>query len=232
MTEDERLRAILARYMELRRRGERAALEELCRDCPELVKMLRNLGEETACAGPASRGPEDAGRTVVTGADSPPGGKDMPGQDLPSVPGYELLEELGRGGMGVVYKARHVRLNRLVALKMVLAGAHAGPALRARFQIEAEAVASLRHPHIVQVYEVGEHERCPYLALEFVEGGGLDCWLDGRPVPPRDAAVLVEKLARAMHVAHLRGIIHRDLKPGNVLLASGGREPPDSGSGG
>ncbi len=135
------------------------------------------------------------------------------------VPGYEILEELGRGGMGVVYKARHRRLQRLVALKMVLAGAHTGAAGLARFRAEAEAVARLQHSNIVQIYETGEHEGRPYFSLEFVEGGSLDRRMRDSPTTPRAAAHFVETLARTMEVAHQRGIVHRDLKPANVLLA-------------
>jgi WD40 repeat protein len=143
--------------------------------------------------------------------------------NVPKVPGYELLEELGRGGMGVVYKARHVRLKRLVALKMILSGAHAGPNELARFRIESEAVARLQHPNIVQIHEVGEHDGRPYFSLEYVDGGSLAQKLDGTPLPPRAAAQMVEKLARAIHAAHQRGIVHRDLKPANVLLTSDGQ---------
>jgi serine/threonine-protein kinase len=136
----------------------------------------------------------------------------------PSVPGYEILDELGRGGMGVVYKARHVKLNRLVALKMILAGAHAGSDDLARFRVEAEAVARLQHPNIVQIYEVNDHDGNPYLALEFCEAGSLAQQLDGTPLLPRQAVELVETLARATQAAHQAGIVHRDLKPANVLL--------------
>jgi serine/threonine-protein kinase len=138
------------------------------------------------------------------------------------VPGYEVLRELGRGGMGVVYLARQVGLRRLVALKMILAGGHAGEAARARFRTEAEAVARLQDPHIVTVHEVGEHQGLPYLCLEYVEGGSLARRLDGTPLPARPAAQLVEALARAADYAHRRGVVHRDLKPANVLLAADG----------
>jgi tetratricopeptide (TPR) repeat protein/tRNA A-37 threonylcarbamoyl transferase component Bud32 len=137
---------------------------------------------------------------------------------LPRVPGYVILEELGRGGMGVVYKARQARLNRVVALKMVLAGAHASSHQLARFHAEAEAVAQLQHPNIVQIFEVGDRNGLPFFSLEFVEGGSLADKIDGKPRPPREAAETVEVLAQAMAVAHQHGIIHRDLKPANVLL--------------
>ena len=129
---------------------------------------------------------------------------------------------LGRGGMGVVYKARHLALKRTVALKMVLAGGHAGPRELARFRREAEAVARLQHPNIVQIHEVGEAGGHPYCALEFVEGGSLAGQLQGKPLPAREAARLVETLARAVHLAHSRNVVHRDLKPANVLLAADG----------
>jgi serine/threonine protein kinase/tetratricopeptide (TPR) repeat protein len=142
-------------------------------------------------------------------------------EGLPQVPGYEILTELGRGGMGVVYKARQGSLKRLVALKMIRAGAGAGPEELGRFQREAEAVARLQHPNIVQIYEVGEAQGQPFFSLELIEGGSLAERLDGTPWLPPQAAQLVETLARAMHSAHQRGIIHRDLKPANVLLQKG-----------
>jgi eukaryotic-like serine/threonine-protein kinase len=139
-----------------------------------------------------------------------------------AVPGYEILRELGRGGMGVVYQARHTKLDRVVALKMILAGGHAGEADLARFKTEAESVARLQHPHIVQIFEVGEHGGLPFFSLEYCPGGSLDKKLNGTPLPPKEAAALVEKLARAMQAAHDKGVVHRDLKPANVLLAGDG----------
>jgi serine/threonine-protein kinase len=139
-----------------------------------------------------------------------------------SIPGYEILGELGRGGMGVVYQARQTRLNRLVALKMILAGGHAGEQDLARFKIEADAIARLQHPHIVQIYDIGEQGGLPYFSLEYCPGGSLASKLDGTPWPARQAARLVETLARATHAAHQAGIIHRDLKPANVLLTADG----------
>ncbi|MGA7498079.1 MAG: protein kinase [Isosphaeraceae bacterium] len=137
---------------------------------------------------------------------------------LPIVSGYVLLSELGRGGMGVVYKAKHEKLKRIVALKMVSIHPQDGSQGFVRFQAEAEAVARLHHPNIVQIFEVGEQDGSPYLALEFVTGGTLKNRLDGRPQPIRAAVQLVQQLARAVHAAHQRGIVHRDLKPANILL--------------
>jgi serine/threonine-protein kinase len=139
-----------------------------------------------------------------------------------AVPGYEIESVLGRGGMGVVYKARHLALKRTVALKMVLAGGHADPQELARFRLEAEAVARLQHPNIVQIHEVGEAGGLPYFALEFVEGCNLAGKLKGKPLPAREAARLVEALARAVQLAHSRNVVHRDLKPANVLLTADG----------
>ncbi len=125
--------------------------------------------------------------------------------------------------MGVsVYKGRQVGINRLVAVKMILSGAYAGPEEMARFQAEAQAVGRLQHPNIVQIYEVGEHDGRPFFSLEFCPGGGLDRKLNGTPLPPKEAARLVETLARAVHAAHQQNVIHRDLKPANVLLTEDG----------
>jgi WD40 repeat protein len=137
---------------------------------------------------------------------------------LPAIPGYTIETELGRGGMGVVYKARHLALKRTVALKMVLAGGHAGAAELARFRAEAEAVARLQHPNIVQIHEIGEHNGLPFFSLEFCAGGTLAKKIDGTPCPAKEAAGIVQTLAGAIHAAHCQNIIHRDLKPANVLL--------------
>src|SRR5207302_4026425 len=136
--------------------------------------------------------------------------------DLPIVPGYKILHELGRGGMGVVYKARVVGSGRLVAVKLIRDNALAGPQERARFRIEAEAAARMRHPNIVQVYEVGEHHGRPYFAMEFIEGGSLDRHLAGRSLSAPEAAQLVRALALAVEHAHAQKVVHRDLKPANV----------------
>jgi WD40 repeat protein len=142
----------------------------------------------------------------------------LPEGSRPTVPGYEILRELGRGGMGVVYQARQLGLNRMVALKMILAGAHAGAKHLARFRHEAEAIASLHHPHIVQIYEIGEADGVPYCALEYVADGNLGQRIHGDPQPIEPTVLLLETLARTIHFAHQHGIIHRDLKPANILL--------------
>ena len=138
------------------------------------------------------------------------------------VPGYEVLGELGRGGMGVVYKARQIGLNRLVALKMILSGDYVAAGELARFRLEAEAVAKFQHPNIVQIYEIDEVKGKPYFCLEFVDGAPLNKKLAGDPQPPRQAAELLRQLAAAMEYAHQRKIIHRDLKPANVLMTADG----------
>lgn len=132
---------------------------------------------------------------------------------------YEILAEVGRGGMGVVYKAWHRGLRRPAALKMVLAGEFASHTQGLRFRLEAELAARVRHPNIVQVYEISSYEGRPFLALEWVDGGSLANRLNGKPWSPAEAAALIETLARAIDVAHGEGVVHRDLKPANILLA-------------
>jgi serine/threonine-protein kinase len=198
--------------------------EDVCRSCPELLpqvraglRRLRLLEQEVDAWFPPAT-PSDGGTLV------PPGGTSVPlsGAGLPRLPGYEMQGELGRGGMGVVYKAWHLRLGRPVALKMLLAGPYARPDERARFLREAEAVAGLRHPHVVQVYDAGELDGHPYFTMELVEGGSLAQKIAGVPQPARAAAALVAAVAGAVHAAHQSGIVHRDLKPANVLLAADG----------
>jgi serine/threonine-protein kinase len=207
--------------------GEAPALEEYLQRFPQHGARLREQVElHQALAAGSSLGPDATAPALAepsgpAPADTPP----APGVAAwPVVPGYEVLGELGRGGMGVVYKARQAGVNRVVALKMVLAGEHAGPEQRARFRAEAEAVGRMQHPHIVQIFQVGEHEGRPFFSMEYIDGGNLDQRLRGTPLPAPQAAKLVEALARAMDYAHGRGIVHRDLKPANVLLQTGNGE--------
>jgi len=162
-------------------------------------------------------------------------GEHVPARPVGTVPvefpGFEILSELGRGGMGVVYKARQRNLNRLVALKVILGGPLASLEDKARFRIEAEAAARLHHPNIVQVYDVGECAGFSYIALELVEGDTLRKWQDGRPIDPRLAARLVSAVARGVQHAHEQGIVHRDLKPANILLAPAPAANADTGAG-
>ena len=190
--------------------------EEVCRSCPELLPEVRE-GWRRFRAIEAQVGAlfPEPGSTVDHEAMVPEIGP-------PRIPGYEILEVLGRGGMGVVYKAVHLRLNRAVALKMLLAGAFATRAERQRFSREAEVVAKLRHPNIVQVHDVGDLDGRPYFTMEFVEGGSLAELIAGTPRPARQAAELMATLADAMEAAHRGGIVHRDLKPSNVLLTADG----------
>ncbi len=180
---------------------------------PEAVRS--SAGPVAGACAPATAA-EIVGVTRVEGGAVPAGRPAAAG--WPSVDGYEVLGELGRGATGVVYKARHLRLDRVVALKMILTGAHASVLDLERFRLEAVAAAQLQHPNIVPVYEVGEHEGLPFFAREWVDGGTLSARSGGTPQPPRQAAQLVQTLAGAMECAHRQGIIHRDLKPGNVLL--------------
>lgn len=141
----------------------------------------------------------------------------------PQLAEYEIVEELGRGGMGVVYKARHRALKRFVALKMILPGRVPSPRESVRFRSEADNIARLHHPNIIQIFDVGEDNGQTYFSLEFAEGGTLEQRLLEQPLPPREAAALVESLAQAVQHAHEHHIVHRDLKPANVLFHADGR---------
>ena len=192
--------------------------EEVCRDCPELLPEVRKRWQrKLACDVQLDQ------LFPATESKSPFGNpSSMQLGDLPQLPGYDVQEVLGHGGMGVVYRARHLRLNRTVALKMLLTGPHASPESRKRFLREAEAVAGLRHPNIVQVHDMGDLNGQPYFTMEFVEGGNLSQKLAGSPQPSRQAALLLATLAEAVEQAHQSGIVHRDLKPANILLTGDG----------
>jgi serine/threonine-protein kinase len=211
MSDEARVRQLLDEFLDSERTP-----EEVCADCPELLaevrkrsqKMLRIVEAELEAMFPTP----DPNRKAHTPAPR------NPAAELPLIPGYQVEAVLGRGGMGIVYKARHVRLGRPVALKMLLAGPYAGPEERERFFREAEAVAGLRHANIVQVHDMGEHDGRPYFTMEYVEGGSLAQRLMGTPQCVSYAAALTATLAEAVQVAHQGGVIHRDLKPANILL--------------
>jgi WD40 repeat protein len=210
-----------------------------CPDCGEELQVVEGDDRPVSCArcgktdllplqrpaasfeaAPTLTGPSPHSTASNPAGDADPSRATVLARHAP--PGYEILDVLGRGGMGVVYKARQLGLNRLVALKMILTGPHSSAEQLERFHSEARTIARLRHPHIVTVHEIGEHDGRPYFSLEYVDGGSLDRRLAGTPLPAREAARLVALLARAIHEAHQLGILHRDLKPGNVLLAAGG----------
>ncbi len=151
----------------------------------------------------------------------PPTGRNR-AEEIPRITGFEILSVLGAGGMGIVYKARQMRLDRYVALKMIRAGAGARPGDLRRFEAEARAVAAIDHPNIIKIFEIDEHDGLPYFALEYVEGGSLARRIEGKPQPVDEAAQITEILARALDVTHRRGIIHRDIKPANILLGVDG----------
>ncbi len=188
--------------------------EEVCQGNAELLaevqarlQSVRLLEAKLEILLPASSGPAAPGPWAA---------------QPPHLSGYEVQDELGRGGMGVVYRAWDQRLHRPVAIKMLLAGDFARPDERERFEREAEAAAGLRHANIVQVYQVGDFEGRPYFTMEFVEAGSLAERLAVAPLAAGPAAALLVTLAEAVQAAHDHGIVHRDLKPGNVLLTEDG----------
>jgi hypothetical protein len=204
----------LSRYPELA--ADSAAAELVAR---ERWLRLRGEGQPTLNV-PTGPLPVCPGEQGVSQADATAG--QVPAPLRPVLPGYEIIAELGRGGMGVVYEARQVALGRVVALKMLRPDSHAGPEELARFANEARAAARLQHPNIVQVFEVGVADGLPYFSMEHCPGGTLACRLRDTHLTPREAAETMLPLARALHAAHQAGVVHRDLKPANVLFSQDG----------
>jgi serine/threonine-protein kinase len=229
----ERVVALLEQWSEWAGQGQEVDPDQLCAGCPELLPLLeraiRFFRELDALIVPEDESPAPTIPDLSTPCTGRPR-RPTREQGLPFIPNHDILGLLGQGGMGVVYRARDRRLGRLVALKVIREGL-ASPAHLARFQVEAQAVARLNHPHVVQVYEVGRWQpaesdaELPYLAMEHVEGENLERRLAQRQVEPAEAARLVRLLARAVRAAHSVGIVHRDLKPGNDLLAPPADEP-------
>lgn len=214
---EEGLAGILEDVTARLRAGEPVRLEDLVAAHPEYADDLRALwGTLLIAEELATDPPAEDGRALEIGAAL-----------LPALPrrigDYELLEEVGRGGMGVVYRARQISLNRAVALKMILRGEFATRAELSRFRAEAESAARLEHPHVVAVYEVGETVGQPYFSMQYVAGTTLARRLQEGPLAPREAAGLLIPICRAVGEAHRRGILHRDLKPSNILIDSTGR---------
>jgi eukaryotic-like serine/threonine-protein kinase len=214
MSDDSRIQQLLEQILESGRSPEDVCATEdpdLLRQVRQRLRRLRSVEAQLEDLFP----PSDAGSAPARRPSHPNG-------ELPRIPGYHVESVLGRGGMGVVYKARHLKLHRSVALKVLLSGIYASASDRARFMHEAEAVARLTHAHVVQVHDVGDFDGRPYFTMELVEGGTLAEKLAGVPKPAREAAALVATLAEAVHLAHRAGIVHRDLKPANILLAPDG----------
>jgi tRNA A-37 threonylcarbamoyl transferase component Bud32 len=183
----------------------------------DLTQIFAQPADTSEATGAYTPTPDDPNRT------GPHHAADPTGEGREAVPGYEVLGERGRGGMGVVYRARQVGLNRTVALKMVLGGGRADRQELIRFLAEAEVAASVAHPNVVRVFDYGESHGRPFMALEFVSGGSLNQKLKASgPLPPNEAAELVRRIADGVAAAHDRGVVHRDLKPGNVLLDGAG----------
>ncbi len=207
----DRIIELLAEWEEQYRLGNNLTPEELCADDADMRQHLRDRIQR---------------RCRLLTQIAPPVTGDVSGDFLtetpPAVPGYELYEVLGSGGMGIVYKARQKAVNRIVALKVVLAGRHCSVSDLVGFRKEAETVARLRHPNVIQIYEVAQHDGRPFLALEYVDGGSLSQSLTGNPVSPSKAAAFMLTIANAIQYVHEHGVIHRDLKPANILLAADG----------
>jgi WD40 repeat protein len=218
---------LAAEFALLRRCDPRLRLEDYLPDAPEQRAAL-----SAHLARPATLPLADGPSAAVPALPSQPPVSDpalpgLPGpacddSSAPVLAGFEILGVLGRGGMGVVYRAWQPDLQRVVALKVLRAGAQADAETLARFRTEAAAAARLQHPHIVQIHEVGEQGGRPYLVLEYVDGMSLAQRIAGTPWPAREAAALVETLAQAVAYAHRQGVLHRDLTPGNVLLTAAG----------
>ncbi len=213
MSDDPRLQPLLDKLLE-----SKCTPEKVCASCPELLPQLRRRWSRLQ----GVQSQLDALFPLSDPADplAPAHRQEEP--VLPQLPGYEVEAVVGRGGMGIVYRARHLRLNRTVALKMLVAGLYAGPAELERFLREAEAVAGLHHRNVVELYDAGDVDGRPYFTMQLVEGGSLAHKLAAALPPPRRAAELVAAVAEAIEAAHQAGIVHRDLKPANILLTDDG----------
>src|SRR5262245_36291948 len=224
MTDAERIESLLLAWHEERAEdGRELSAAELCRDCPGLVpEVERRLRVVRRFEGLLDHPDSHPARTADWNSSAQrfaPTTPDSADLGAPVIPGYEIVGKVGEGGMGVVYRARHIALNRIEAVKMVRKAEFAGAHQLARFRFEAEAAAGLDHPNIVTVYGVGEVRGQPYLAMRWIDGASL---AERPPRSPGDAAALVAKVARAVQYAHDRGILHRDLKPQNILVDSAG----------
>lgn len=226
---EERLGRILADYLHAVEAGAPPDRAELMKQYPELADELGSFFRNRELMERIAQPIKEQAPALVETIGLSAGANSGVGAAIRYFGDYELLEEIARGGMGVVFRARQTSLNRIVAVKMILSGQLASPADVQRFKTEAEAAAGLDHPHIVPIYEVGEHEGQHYFSMKLVEGGSLAKWIadGGKDVTQyqRQAARLLIQVARAVHHAHQRGILHRDLKPANILLQFENQQP-------
>jgi serine/threonine-protein kinase len=220
---DERLAGLLNDLADKARQGQAADVEAAAAAAPDLAVELRELWAAAQFAEEFTRPSAVGRRTLRPAGRAPAPAPERPGPNGKTFGDYELLEEIGRGGMGVVYRAWQKSLRRVVALKMILRGEHATPEDVARFQVEAQAAAHLEHPGIVPIYGAGEVEGQAYFCMRLVEGETLAALLARGPLRPREAVALLAEISRAVGFAHQRGILHRDLKPSNILIDSDGR---------
>lgn len=215
MPDSDNIDELMLRWESARRQGRAQTPDELCAACPglaaELSRRIRAVREMEQVLGVGEHHPDQATQPPSPEPTAEPIGP------LPVVPGYEFIRVIGHGGMGVVYEARQIELRRTVAVKMI-SGRHLPAKVVARFRIEAEAAARLQHPNFVPIFEVGQVDGQPFFSMEFISGGSLADLLKHERQPTRQAAELVETLARAIHDAHQKGVLHRDLKPANILL--------------
>jgi WD40 repeat protein/serine/threonine protein kinase len=225
MTHQERILKLMLAWQDAKDAGRLLSAKALCENCPELLEELEREIARVEALDRFLEAP-DGGAPAASSC-----GSRNPDDDWPAIPGYEILAKLSEGGQGVVYKARQESPERLVAIKMILPGAHTTEELD-RFRQDLQTIGQFQHQNIVRVYGAGEIERRPYFSLEYIDGGSLEDKLDGNPHQPLEAAGLVETIARAIYAAHQRGIVHRDLKPGNILLqrkdTAEGRDCPET----
>src|SRR5262245_3200338 len=216
---DEQLALLVSELTDRVQRGEAIDLDTECTKNPQFASDLRELWGVIVVAPAAGSSSALVQPTMPVTHEFPSDSFQLPVR----FGDYELTDELGRGGMGVVYRASQVSLGREVAVKMILRGQFASRIDRERFEIEAQSAAKLDHPGIVPVYEVGEIDSRPYFSMKYVAGVTLAQRLAAGPLPSREAARILAAVARAIHFAHMRGVLHRDLKPSNILLDERGQ---------
>ncbi len=221
MPENDRLLDLVVLWEELHEAGTPVTIEELCKDCAELIPDLRTRLKALGALDAVLVNETTEGTvTVVNDKNSASDNLAVRIGSQPVIPGYEIIRELGRGGMGVVYEARQQRLNRHVAVKVLLGGRYATAKSQERFKAEVDAIGRMQHPNLIQVFDVGEHDGRVYYSMEYLAGGSLEDRIANIPWPARKAAEILKILADAIEAVHQQGVIHRDLKPANILLTT------------